>query len=334
MTMMDNDKIDPRLADLLDELRPVPARDLQVAARTRAKFMFQVDSLPRPKHRATIDGLFSAFKRKGLAMNTAFALLLVMAILLTGAITTVYAAQDDLPTEMLYPIKLETENVKLWLNPNPQARIDLLINMSQTRINEMLSLNDMNIAIPEITSNRLEQHIQNALQIAANFDNADMQLELSRIQSVLQAEEQLILHAQVSNNTSQTMARTQEMLQTRLSLVENGLTDPNGFRNSIRNEGQKQPQPTPTNSATQPVPSSTPSAGNGYGSTPQSTPGGNNYQNQGTAQPKTPTPGQGGGGNGGGGTPPSTPRNGNDGGGKGTGQPGGGQGEGQGGNKP
>lgn len=333
MNKMDNDKIDPRLAELLDELKPVPARDVQFAARARAQFMAQVDSLSQAEsHRANIrliDWFFPAFRKKSFSMNALFSILLIVSILLGGAVTTVYAAQNDLPTELLYPIKLETENFKLWLNTDPQAKIDLLMEMSQTRINEMLLLNELNIAIPEITTQHLEQHIQDAFKIATSLNDKDMKHELIRIQSALQADEQLIIHAPVFNDTSQVMMPMQAMLQSRLRLVENGLTDPNGFRNSIYGGGQKQPQPTSTNSSTQPIPSSTPSAGNGngYGPNPQPTSGGNN-QTHGTGQTGTPTPGQGG-GNGGSGHQP-TPRNGNDDGGNGTGKPDGGNGR----NKP
>lgn len=272
-------------------------------------------------------------------MNLIVSTLVIVGLLFGGG-ATVSAAQDELPNEPLYPIKLETENIRLWLNTDPQTEIDMLMDMSQTRVQEMLKLNEMDVATPAMTTQRLELHIQDALQIAAGLNDADMQQAMLHIQTSLRTQEQLMSQAQTSNDTAQLMIQTQAMLQTRIRLVEDGLANPEVFRNTIRNREQNQIQQISTPDAIEPTTSTPPTAGNGNGAglNAQSTPGGNdqpgnpdtvgneqpgNPDAAGNGQPENPQPVQD--GNNGVDNSP-TPPNGNNAGGQGPSEPDGGQG--------
>ena len=65
---------------------------------------------------------------------------LVIAGLLFGGGATVAAAQNDLPNEPLYQIKLVSEDANVWLAHDPTMKIEMLMEQAQTRTEEMAAL--------------------------------------------------------------------------------------------------------------------------------------------------------------------------------------------------
>jgi len=53
---------------------------------------------------------------------------------------TVYASQDSLPGEVLYPVKLGTEQVRLVLTISDAAKVDLQLTFANSRLEEMAAL--------------------------------------------------------------------------------------------------------------------------------------------------------------------------------------------------
>lgn len=324
--MTKDDQLDPRLADLLDEIKSASARDPKTAARARSRFLAEAVSIRDKQRHNWWTTIFQ--QKEKLAMNLIVSTLVIVGLLFGGG-ATVAAAQDELPNELLYPIKLETENLRLWFNTDPQIEIDMLMDMSQTRVQEMLKLNEMDVATPAMTTQRLELHIQDALHVAAGLDDADMQQAMLHIQTSLRTQEQLMSQTQTSDDTAQTMTQTQTMLQTRIRLVEDGLANPESFRKTIRNQEQNQIHQISTPDTIEPTTSSPPSAGNGNGAglNAQPTPGGNDQSGNpdagGNGRPENPQPVQD--GNNGADNSPNPP-NGNNTGGQGPSGPGGGQG--------
>ena len=101
---MANDELDPRLAELLDELKSVPERDPRAAMRGKNKFLAEAVSLSESRRHSGWTTIFQIKKEK-FAMNLIVSAL-VIAGLLFGGNATVAAAQDDLPTDALYQVKL------------------------------------------------------------------------------------------------------------------------------------------------------------------------------------------------------------------------------------
>jgi hypothetical protein len=105
-----------------------------------------------------------------------------------------------------------------------------------------------------------------------------MQVVLQRIQTHLQTQEQAmtLLQTRANANATPILERTRAMLQERLRLCDEGLTDPQGFRNALQSNyryGQTQIPPSGP-SGPNGQPSSEPPApngngeGNGYGPGP------------------------------------------------------------------
>lgn len=268
---------------------------------------------------------------------------LVIAGLLFGGGATVNAAQDDLPNEPLYSLKMWSEELSLQFRNDPEQKVDRLMELAQVRIQEMTRMTDAGQAVPDQVRQRLEQHIHQALQLCSNMEDSALDPTLLQIRERLQQQdrdmERLQLHA--AQDAQPILAQTRTMLQQRLQLVDDGLINHEMFRNAVRNGfryGQQEAVTPPAQNGQQNgQPSSVPGGPNTDPNGSNLNPGGPDTDPGGPNSSSTPSPtndgsGSGGNGSGGGGT------GGNDSGGNGSGGDGSGGsgsgGGGSGGNKP
>lgn len=169
---------------------------------------------------------------------------LVIVGLLFGGNATVAAAQNDLPTEPLYQIKLMSEDVNLWFVADPVQEIDMLMQQAQTRIQEMQMLASRDVNPPAELSIRAQERIQRALQIAAGLDGPTQEVVLQKIQTRLRTQEQQM--SQLSLGTCRScdpiLQQTREMLRLHLSEVQSELATPVPTQNQFQNQNQIQNQ--------------------------------------------------------------------------------------------
>lgn len=241
-----NDKLNPNLERALEDLKRVPERNPQAAARGRARFLTEAAELQpvsgRAKARQT--GWNIRPQKERLAMNALISILVVFTLLLSGGATTVYAAQDDLPGQALYPLKTWSEDVRLQLTADPNRQIELLMDFAQRRVEEMLALTVRGLIPPAEVQARLEAHLGQALQIAAGLDDTAMQAAIQRIHTALQNDLQIMLQA--GGDASANLIQARQTIETRLRLVESGQADPQGFRQTVRQEQRLQQGQTAT----------------------------------------------------------------------------------------
>jgi hypothetical protein len=283
--MTPQDELDPRLEAWLNELKDVPARDPQAANRARSRFLAQAVSAqqavsPRPQQRLTWWNYLTQKER--FAMNLLISLLLVVGTLFGGGVT-VYAAQDDLPNQTLYPVKLLTEDVRLSLTSDTNTQVQLLLDQAQTRVDEMTALAAQGVTPPESVSLRLQEELDQALQLSANMDDPGLTTAIQQINERLQMAVQTLarVETQVNPHAQPVIARTRAMIEARLQLVTQGLGNLQEFRNNVRNHGRFGQTETPS-----PMQTVTPGTmqpghpgngqgnqGNGQGHQPSMTPG-------------------------------------------------------------
>ncbi len=281
--MNNQPEIESGIRERLNEIKGVPPRNPQAAARGRARFLAQAASA-REAQRST--GWRSIFRVQQFAMNMAVTLIVIIG-LLAGAGTTVKAAQSELPGEPLYVVKTFSEDVSLQLQSSPQAKVDRLMQLAQTRVEEMTRLIEAGQTPPEQVRLRLEQHLQQALQLCSNMDDAELNQMLPQVRDQLQQQEQALQSLQVdaTQNTQPILERTSTMLQTQLHMVNDGLGNHELFRNAVHNGfhyGQTQTPP-----AAMPLLPSTPYQVQGG---PVTTPPGN--QGNGNSVGPNPNPGE------------------------------------------
>lgn len=348
--MNDQPNSESIVQEWLDVLKDDPPPNPRVVARARAQFLAQAVSEDEIQRRSVWK---SIFRKERFAMNIIVSVL-VIAGLLAGGGMTVRASQDDLPNEPLYEVKTWSENVGLQFQNTPDAKVERLMELAHTRVQEMSRMIEAGQTPPEQVRLRLEQHLQQAFQLCSNMDDAALDRTLLQLRDQLQQHERDMQNLQVhaGQDAQPILKQTHTMLQTQLQFANDGLQNHEMFRNTVRNGFHYGPTQTPPTSVHptpsgpngqqngQATPQSGPGEGNGPGpngqqngqSTPQAGPNPNvtpmQNQNQNQNGSGTGSGNNSGGGNGGGGSGGSG-SDGSDGGGNGSG--GGGSG---GGNRP
>lgn len=175
-------------------------------------------------------------------MTSVMGILLAIVVAFGGLGTAAVAAQDSLPTEPLYAVKQFTEELRYGLTIDQEERVNLLMNFMAERVREMSGLIENEETVPQQTALRLENHLQLALQVAAQLDDAEMIPTLARLQQMTQSHLQTMekLRQQSPEDESLQLA-TRAMLQVQRA-VEDGLEDPTTFRNR---QGTNRPEDAP-----------------------------------------------------------------------------------------
>lgn len=230
MTMNNFDeKIDPRLESLLDELRDVPARDPRRAAQGRAKFLSQAVAIreeavsPLPIMR--LREWFDKFKQpKEIKMTTLMTILTIAGLLVGGGAGTVYAAQDSLPNDALYAVKIASENVQLQLANSAEEEFALHAEHAERRCEEIAALLAEGVVPPEEAALRLQEEIQAMLQLTSEMEGEAQAHAMLRTQTMLQAQLLLIDGLELPEDalleTEQIRDRTRLQIRDALYLAE------------------------------------------------------------------------------------------------------------------
>jgi hypothetical protein len=96
-----------------------------------------------------------------------FITLSVIAVLFLVGGGTTYASQQSLPDDKLYPVKIASENIQLYLASDGESKADIQINLVQRRINEIVATSSSGTA-GENAYERVPMQIDAAVsQIAA-----------------------------------------------------------------------------------------------------------------------------------------------------------------------
>ncbi|HET9909563.1 MAG TPA: DUF5667 domain-containing protein [Anaerolineales bacterium] len=289
--MLKDDEFDSQVIALLDELKPAPARNPQIAARARARFLAEAISV-RDESRLSIWTIFQ--QKEKFAMKLILSTFVIVGLLFGGS-ATVSAAQDDLPNELLYQIKLVSEDVTLWWVSDPSAQIEILMQQAQTRTEEMAALVSRGDTPPAELALRAQERIQRALQLAASLDDASQTATLQQIRTRLQTQEQLMIQLQdgTCSACEPILQQTRDMLRARLRQIENGLVEPEPFQNQNQNQLRTTQTPQPPNSIFTPQGTCCTPALNGTG---QQNGNGSKNPSTGTPVPQNNTTNQGGSG--------------------------------------
>lgn len=114
-----------------EELRPL----LYAAIRAREAFS-RIQPHPYFKAKLKYRLLSLSQRRAYWQQRWAFALLSVLVLFLLGG-GAVWASSGSLPDQPLYPVKLATEKVQLFLSPSPHAKASLQARLIEKRMEEM-----------------------------------------------------------------------------------------------------------------------------------------------------------------------------------------------------
>jgi len=245
-----NDNLEPDLQNALAQLKPFPPRDPRAAARGRAQFLAQAEALHPPVSARSFwrqIGWTHLFPRKErFSMPVLVAVVLAIAVAVGGSGVAVYAAQDALPNDPLYAVKLFTEEVQLNFAGDPTARVDTLLEWTNRRTQEIAALGAQGKPIPEQVTNRLEEQTEAALQIAAGMDDATMARVLEQIRTRFETQLQVIAQVQTRapEQAAPALQQVQTILAARVQVVQTALSDPQTLREQMRHRLPPHPRPT------------------------------------------------------------------------------------------
>ena len=247
--------------EFLEVLQEVPERDRRAAARGRAKFIAEAQSLQaavspssfqRLNHWIATKPIKRILKERS-AMKTAIAsILLALAILVGGGGITAYAAQDSLPNETLYPIKLFLEDTKYSLTSDPIEQIELLTEFANNRTDEIYALAADEEEVPEEVTTDLQKELQTMLILAAGLDEANTVSVLEQIRLNLrdrdswESEELGQALTGVPEGIDPAVVLARHVLMNQHRIAEDGMEEPLKFRQAFGyHGGEEDPEVMP-----------------------------------------------------------------------------------------
>ena len=251
---------------VLASLRSTPPIDPQVAAAEKAKFLLQGENLrqdliPRTgevyaqwdHHR--VNALRG--KQPSPLFKALVATILVL-IFLVGSSFTVYAAQSSLPGQPLYTIKSWSEDIRLSMTFSTKAKLNLTLDYTNRRVDEISRLVAGGKAINDQTSERFQSELDNALQLATQLNDPQMQNALVQIKGRAESQGMTIeeLITKLPPQAEPAIIHLQERLNEQVKLSTIGEKDPKSFRTEIheRLRTQKGPKDLPTSDESQSAP--------------------------------------------------------------------------------
>ena len=166
---------------------------------------------------------------------------IAISLLSLGGVGTVYASADALPGEVLYPVKIASEDIQLFFSDD-EGDIDLLLNFMDERIQEMEKLSGegnpqgMELALDGY-QNEMEQMTGLMTKMQAEDPVAGDALH-AEVQSRLEEQTQRMLHVdEAAGDQLQIQEQVQDRTETQDQL-KSGVGDPETEDSSTGNGNQ------------------------------------------------------------------------------------------------
>lgn len=228
----------------LEPLRLEPPIDPKIMQEEKARFLLHAENLRRniipipAKEQPQQEDRLPGFLRRKISLPAFKALVVgvLLLVLVTVSSFTVYAAQSSLPGDPLYAIKSVSEDIRLSMTISPQAKLDLTLEYTNRRIGEIHSLVSSGKSLPEQTSERYQQELDDALQLAAQMNDQQIQAALSMIKFQAEAQGMTVdeLIASLPDQASPAIVHLKTRLQEQVQLSKLGEKDPREFRKEIQ----------------------------------------------------------------------------------------------------
>ena len=254
-------------------LKSTPPLGPKEAAEEKAKFLLLGEKL----HQGVLpgssepaiqqdNGLSTAsIRRRPTAIFKFMVATLIALIVLVGSSLTVYASQASLPGDILYPLKAVSEDIRLSITRSPQAKLDITLEYTNRRMDEITEAVSAGRPVQSQVSNRFGDELDSALLLAAQMEDTQMQMAIRAIKSHAQNQgitiEELI--HQLPLQADPAIVQLQERLREQVTLSAIGENDPQTYRIRIRERLQRrsethQPKPVEDENSSNPDGSTTP----------------------------------------------------------------------------
>ncbi len=234
---------DSDIVNRLSILKKTPKRKPRAAALGRAQFLAQAktmrDSLPTPAPRFREFRLFLASKRPSwrprLALSWVTAVLVALGLFLSTGVLTVSASQGSLPGEPFYAVKIWTEDTVLRSVTSPEARLNLILDLTDRRMQEITRLVETGRPVPQQVVDRLNTELGQSFEIVARMDDVELQKSLDAVST--RAEKQLAALNKLAVGSVEfpaALTSVQALLTQGLEDAQMGQADPPAFVAMVR----------------------------------------------------------------------------------------------------
>jgi len=240
---MNNHDISPELKKELESLQDVPERGLQASHAGREAYLAQARTLkPRRTGESNARRARTASRRSWATRFAAIGAVILIALSSLGG--TVYAAQAAQPDDLLYGVKTLTEDIQVALENDPEDKLDLYMSFANRRLQEIQAQLAAGEEVSQKALDLLEKHSEKMLEQAAKLDGQGMENALRRIETNLQQQNQMMaeLGKEHPQGNPPGLLKAQEKIRERLELVENGLKEPQGYKEEIRQQKENSGQ--------------------------------------------------------------------------------------------
>jgi hypothetical protein len=186
MTYYD-DELDTFVREKLELIQPTAARNPEIAQQRREEYLKKVKYLRFGKPLFLFTGILANKPWQGLFRHRpAFAPFAAAMVLIFGLVFgswgTVYAAQNSLPDEPLYAVKLAGEDLQLAFTRDTEARISLLTAFAGRRVDEATVLALRGEPVPDDLVALMDAYVVEVFALADGLDGASRQAARAGIQ--------------------------------------------------------------------------------------------------------------------------------------------------------
>jgi hypothetical protein len=274
--MEPRDEIERKLLEKLMQIEPKTARNPKRAADGLAAFLQEsgkhqrsVTKLHGSRHigwKQILNQVFSIRQKEYSPMSTIVTILLAGSLLFGAGGVTVVAAQNSMPSDTLYGLKIWSEGARLSIITNPETDFQLSLEFMGRRAEELQKI----LQSGEVPAEGLLQDYQNRIEQTFRFaaslpaDQSIQAIELVRSRLLIQKHTFEQSTTGITGDQVKVRDRIMDMLQTRINWSDNGMNDPGGLLDTLNNaDGFLQPDET--GSGGNPWTTGTPTPGSGYG---------------------------------------------------------------------
>ena len=133
-------------------------------------------------------------KEKNLQLGKSLFLVAICTLLVLGLILsswgTVCAAQDSLPGDLLYAVKLAHEDLQLAFTPDTHAKIQLLTSFADNRVEEAATLALQGQTVPDELQTLVDGYLEEIVALTADMDAVTQEEVLDGVQRHLRPRDQ------------------------------------------------------------------------------------------------------------------------------------------------
>jgi Domain of unknown function (DUF5667) len=219
----------------LKVIKSVPRRDAQRALAGRAAFLQEARELAQAvsaapemspigwKQKLLI--LFSTRKERSPMLSTLTTLIVAFTLIIGGGGLTLASAQNSMPDQPLYNLKMWSEALRLNLAADPQAAWQLAQSFAERRAAETRAMLAAGQSPSEAIQARYQSQVELAIRLAGGLPDDQALPALEQTRKMLRNQELVLSQLQLQNDAQSQAVRERIrlMLQERLNWVNAGI---------------------------------------------------------------------------------------------------------------